>query len=252
MGRTFQEYYGRKIGSLNSPTNGEVVRITKDHVVVKGEDGKKRFVETVKNFPYNRLTGISYTPVVKVGDKLKEGDLVAHSSFTNRKGVLNSGRNLRTAIIPGRGSSVSGDEMVLWYDRQGAAHYTPIRKAGRMQLAMTIDKHFNVVAHAPNSFIEHETDSSMCLISTMDGSSFKTTECHSLVTLDNTGTLVEIKPYETIPGETFIPVAQPKLKFSSQITRKTLNSSSKRGKTLSNIPFDYDMGFLMGLHTHPV
>jgi len=103
--RTFQEYYGRKIGSLNSPIDGEVTRITKDHVVIQGEDGKKKFVETIKNFPFNRLTGISYNPTVKVGDKLKEGDMLAHSNFTNRKGVLSSGRNLRTAIIPGRGTA---------------------------------------------------------------------------------------------------------------------------------------------------
>lgn len=104
--KTFLEHYGRKIGSIASPADGVVTKVTDDKVVVTAADGTKHVRELVKDFPFNRLTGISYFPSVKPGDQVKAGDMLAHSNFTDAKtGSLNMGTNLKVAIIPAKGHS---------------------------------------------------------------------------------------------------------------------------------------------------
>lgn len=103
---TFMEYYGRKSGVLNSNVDGTVKSVDDDKIVITGIDGKDTTIETVKDFPFNRLSGISYTSTVKKGDNVKKGSMVAHSNFTDPKtGSINFGRNLKTAMIPDRGWS---------------------------------------------------------------------------------------------------------------------------------------------------
>jgi DNA-directed RNA polymerase beta subunit len=103
---TWTEHYGRKVGTLRSEVGGVVTKVTDKGVTVTDANGKKHVSELVTDFPFNRLTGISYYPAVKVGDQVNVGDMVAHSNFTDSKtGALNLGRNLRTAIIPYRGHS---------------------------------------------------------------------------------------------------------------------------------------------------
>ena len=103
---TFTEHYGRKIGTLKSPIGGAVMKVNDTGITVRGEDGQTHVIDTVKDFPFNRLTGISYYPTVKPGDVVNVGDMVAHSNFTDSKtGALNMGVNLKSAIIPARGHS---------------------------------------------------------------------------------------------------------------------------------------------------
>jgi DNA-directed RNA polymerase subunit beta len=103
--RSFFEYYGRKVAAINSQVDGVVSRVGKNGITIVDENGKKHFVETVQDFPYNRMTAISYKPRVKTGDVVKPGDLLASSNFTDKNGSLAMGRNLRTAIVPYRGHS---------------------------------------------------------------------------------------------------------------------------------------------------
>lgn len=103
--RSFHEYYGRKIGAINSKVSGVVSKVTDDGITILDDKGNKTFVGTIKNFPYNRLTALSFRPVVKEGDVVKPGDMLAASNFTDDNGELNMGRNLKTAILPARGHS---------------------------------------------------------------------------------------------------------------------------------------------------
>jgi DNA-directed RNA polymerase beta subunit len=103
---SFGEYYGRKIGSVLSKTDGTVVRVGKNNMTIRGDDGKKYVVELIKDFPFNRMTAISYFPTVKAGDTIKAGQMIANSNFTDKDtGGLNLGVNLKTAIVPYRGFS---------------------------------------------------------------------------------------------------------------------------------------------------
>jgi DNA-directed RNA polymerase beta subunit len=104
--QTFSEHYGRRIGSITAKKAGEVTRVTDKGVTVTDENGKKNTIELIKDFPFNRLTGISFLPAVKVGDQVNVGDMLAHSNFTDSKsGALTMGINLKTAVIPARGMS---------------------------------------------------------------------------------------------------------------------------------------------------
>jgi hypothetical protein len=103
---TFSQHYGRKVGTMRAEQAGTVTRVTQKGVTVTDDNGKKHTYELVRDFPFNRLTGISYFPAVKTGDRLNVGDMVAHSNFTDSAtGALNMGHNLKTAVIPARGMS---------------------------------------------------------------------------------------------------------------------------------------------------
>ena len=103
---TFSEYYGKKIGALKAPVAGTVTRITDGNIFISGTDGKKHTIELTKDFPFNRVTGLTYTPSVKTGDAVDAGQMVAHSNFIHPKtGALSLGRNLRVAVAPYRGFS---------------------------------------------------------------------------------------------------------------------------------------------------
>ena len=111
--RTYSEYYGRRLGSLASPVDGTVTKIDGDLMHIRGEDGKTRKVDMVKAFPFNRLTGISYFPMVEEGAQVKAGDPVAHSNFTDKNsGSLVLGQNLRTAVVPFRGMSYEDAQVI--------------------------------------------------------------------------------------------------------------------------------------------
>lgn len=98
---TWSEYYGRKIGTLKSNVDGVVTKVDDNMVTIKGNDGKTYKTELVKSLPFNRLTGISYSPSVEVGQTIKSGEMIAHSNFTDKKtGSINMGQNLYVAIVP--------------------------------------------------------------------------------------------------------------------------------------------------------
>lgn len=109
---TFRQYYGRKSATITSDVDGTVTNIKGNKIIITDSDGKKHTYDAVKNFPFNRMSGISYTPIVNIGDTVSKGDMVAKSNFTDDTGSLNLGANLKVAIIPGKGQS-HDDAIVL-------------------------------------------------------------------------------------------------------------------------------------------
>lgn len=103
--RSFNEYYGRKSACLNARVPGVVTKITDMGITITDDKGNKTVVETVQNFPLNRITALSYKAAVKEGDVVKPGDLIATSNFTNARGEFSMGRNLKTCVVPARGKS---------------------------------------------------------------------------------------------------------------------------------------------------
>ena len=115
---TFNEYYGRRSGCITAPFSGTVTKVNGDEITVTGKNGKTQTFDLVTNLPYNRMTQFSLMPLVKKGMEVKEGDLLAHSNFTDAKtGAFNMGRNLKVCILPApRGANSFEDAVVISED----------------------------------------------------------------------------------------------------------------------------------------
>lgn len=93
---TLEEAMGKSF-SIRSPVDGVVEKISADEIIVSG----KR-VHMPRNFPLNNNNHWNAEPRVKVGDKVKAGQILADTNFT-KDGVLAQGTNLRVAYVPYKG-----------------------------------------------------------------------------------------------------------------------------------------------------
>ena len=71
-----------------------VTAVTPEHIKIG-----KLTIPLYNNFPLNQKTSLHHTPLVKVGDKVKSGQLIADSNFT-KNGTLAIGKNLNVAYLP--------------------------------------------------------------------------------------------------------------------------------------------------------
>lgn len=100
-GTTYEGIVG-KYASRQAPVDGEVVRIGKDAVYIKDKGGETHEVQMYKDFALKGNSLYDSEAVVKAGDKVKKGQLIADSTFT-RNGSLALGTNLRAAYMPFHG-----------------------------------------------------------------------------------------------------------------------------------------------------
>jgi len=99
---TFEDLLGRR-SSHPTPVAGKVVEIKKDGIVIEGRGGEKHEVQIYNNYPLNDAKSVMHsTPIVKVGDQVKAGQIVADTNFSD-KGTLALGTNLRVAYLPYKG-----------------------------------------------------------------------------------------------------------------------------------------------------
>lgn len=85
-----------------SPVEGIVERVYKDKIKIRTKGGSRKIVPIYDNMPLNRESFIHSKPLVKKGDKVKVGDLLADNNYT-KNGTLAIGKNLITAIMPYKG-----------------------------------------------------------------------------------------------------------------------------------------------------
>lgn len=105
QGRSFEAIYGSRVGARYSDVDGEVLSVDPDEIVLSTPEGEKR-VNLYNNFQFNRKTSITNKPVVKPGDKVKKGQILAGSNFTDDDGTLSMGVNARVAMVPYKGYSM--------------------------------------------------------------------------------------------------------------------------------------------------
>ena len=98
---SFVKQFG-KLATINSEADGVVAKIDDDYIVVKDNKGKEYLHGRHNNYIIGRESYIHHTPKVKVGDRVKKGALLATSNYSNDKGELALGMNLKTAIMPFR------------------------------------------------------------------------------------------------------------------------------------------------------
>jgi DNA-directed RNA polymerase subunit beta len=104
-GVSHEDEMGERLGAVRAQGPAQVVDVTPDAITLRDRDGNKSTVELYNNHPFNRKTFWHQTPVVKPGDTVQPGQLLAHSNFTDQAGTAALGRNLRVAYLPFRGKN---------------------------------------------------------------------------------------------------------------------------------------------------
>ena len=104
-GLSFEEQYGKRVGAKYADDDGEVVAVAPDSIKLKTSGGEKD-IPLYNSFQFNRKTQLSNKPVVNVGDKVRKGQLLAGSNFTDDNGTLSMGVNARIAMVPYKGYSM--------------------------------------------------------------------------------------------------------------------------------------------------
>ena len=85
-----------------SEDNGEVVKVTGDEIIIKNESGKKQSYTLRKFKRTNGGTCINQRPIVKEGEIVKRGDVIADGPSTD-KGEMALGKNLLIAFTTWEG-----------------------------------------------------------------------------------------------------------------------------------------------------
>lgn len=88
--------------AIFSPVDGTVKKLTKDFVIIKGNDGKDAKLNLYNNFTLNRKSFINHEITAKEGDTVKKGQLLGDNNFT-KGGELALGTNARVAYLPYKG-----------------------------------------------------------------------------------------------------------------------------------------------------
>ncbi len=101
VGTGMEENVARDSGeALISPIAGEVVSVTGDEITLKENETNKKFIFEVKKFKRsNQATSVNQKPLVRVGLKVKPGDVLADGPST-QGGELALGKNLLVAYMP--------------------------------------------------------------------------------------------------------------------------------------------------------
>jgi DNA-directed RNA polymerase subunit beta len=84
--------------ALYAEEDGEVIEVDADHIVLKLKNGKRKTYLLKKYQRTNDFTCFNQKPVVKIGDKVKKGDLLADGSAI-KDGHLALGQNVLVAFL---------------------------------------------------------------------------------------------------------------------------------------------------------
>jgi DNA-directed RNA polymerase beta subunit len=90
---------GAHMGAVRADQDGEVLSVAKDAIKVKYADGTVKSHEMYDNHPFMRKTYLRNNAAVQKGDKVAADQLLAGSNFTNEKGIMALGSNLRVSYM---------------------------------------------------------------------------------------------------------------------------------------------------------
>ena len=113
-GKSFDELASKNLGVVHSAHDGEVTDVQPNAITLRTAAGKQ-VVQIHKLLPFNRKSALRQTPVVKLGDTVVKGQLLAHSNYTDEKGTQAMGLNARMALVPCKGKSMD-DALVISED----------------------------------------------------------------------------------------------------------------------------------------
>jgi DNA-directed RNA polymerase beta subunit len=105
-GVSLHEKMGATIGAVRAPAAGVVTKADADEIQLSFPDGTKKTFSLYNNYPTARKTVVHNTALVKRGDVVQPGQMLAKSNFTDDKGVAAIGRNLRVAFMAAEGDTI--------------------------------------------------------------------------------------------------------------------------------------------------
>ncbi len=143
-GRSPEEAHAGKFGAVRAAQDGTVEAVTPDGVTVRHADGTVKTHEIANHFPYNRKTALHQTALVKPGDPVKAGQLLATSNFTDETGHAALGANLRVAYLPWHGPDDYEDAVIVSESaarRLTSSHAYKVGLPGGPAQPITADKH---------------------------------------------------------------------------------------------------------------
>ena len=152
--KSFHELYGKQV-SLASHHDGEVHHISDDSIKIKDNRGDIHDYPLYNYHIMGRESYLHHTPSVKVGDKVKQGDLLAHSNYSDKQGALALGMNLKTAIMPYRSKNFE-DAFVISESaakKLEAEQLLPIRLELMGGIETNKDKYISLF---PNKFVNSQ------------------------------------------------------------------------------------------------
>ncbi len=111
-GLSFDKLYGKYAGALEADDDYTVEKVDLDQMVLRNKAGAKVIKELYNNTPFNRKTSLNNTSLVKAGDKVTKGQILAKSNYTDDSGTLAMGKNALVGLIAYKGHSMD-DAIVI-------------------------------------------------------------------------------------------------------------------------------------------
>jgi len=102
---SFDQMLGVQAGAIRSDEGGTVTRVDRNSITIRKPNGETDKIELYDELPMNRLTNLNQTPLVKAGDRIEPGQVVANSNFTDGEGAVALGRNLRVGYLAHSGAT---------------------------------------------------------------------------------------------------------------------------------------------------
>lgn len=106
---SFEDLVGTYLNPKVPPSfgNGEVTKIDDNYIYLKNSAGRTEKVGLYKDFPLNQESFLNSEPIVAVGDKVKELQILAKTNFNNfdKQGKIGyaPGKNVNVAYMPWHG-----------------------------------------------------------------------------------------------------------------------------------------------------
>jgi DNA-directed RNA polymerase subunit beta len=114
-GKTYQQLVAEQASFVpKAPVEGTVTDISSDHIELTDGQNKKHKIDLYNYFPLNDKNYIHNTPLVKVGDKVKQGDILAEG-WQTKNGSWAPGARTRVGYLPYKGYNYE-DSVVISSD----------------------------------------------------------------------------------------------------------------------------------------
>lgn len=127
-GKTLEDAIGNFLNPVANE-KGTVSKVTKDYIWVKNKKGNEvKKYSLANNFPLNQEAFLHSTPLVKPGDEVKSGQILAESNF-NKDGHLALGKNVNVAYMPWHGYNFEDAAVVTESFAKEFSHESIIKKS---------------------------------------------------------------------------------------------------------------------------